>query len=94
MTTEEKTEEAEGEAGQAGRRFRRLGRRRPRRRDDIEVDYKDYTALRKFISQQGKLHSRKRTGLSARRQRELKLAIKYARFLALLPYTGLPMGRA
>lgn len=67
------------------RRFRGFGRGRARRRD-IEVDYKDVGTLQKFVSQYGKIHSRQRTGLTARRQRQLKNAIKNARYLGLLPY--------
>lgn len=67
------------------RKPRTFGRSRTRRRD-IEVDYKDIGTLQKFLSQYGKIHSRQRTGLTAHRQRELKAHIKYARFLALLPY--------
>jgi len=68
-----------------GRKYRGFGRGRARRRD-VAVDYKDVGTLQKFISQYGKIHSRQRTGLTARRQRELKRHIKYARYLALLPY--------
>ena len=68
-----------------GKKFRSFSRGRSRRRD-IEVDYKDVGTLQKFLSQYGKIHSRQRTGLTARRQRQLKASIKYARFLALLPY--------
>ena len=70
------------------RRFRRFRGTRPRRREDVDIEWKDLPTLQKFISQQGKLHSRKRTGLTARRQRELRLAIKYARYMGLLPYSG------
>jgi len=51
-------------------------------------DYKDIETLQRYLNGQGKLYSAKRTGLSARRQRELKRAVKHARFLALLPYTA------
>ncbi len=76
-----------GSKSKAGgkRRFRGFGRGRSRRKD-MEIDYKDVGTLQKFISQYGKIHSRQRTGLTARRQRQLKSAIKYARFLALIPY--------
>ena len=50
------------------------------------VDHKDVKALQKFSTPQGKIFSRKRSGSCARHQRELKRAIKRARFLALLPY--------
>jgi small subunit ribosomal protein S18 len=51
-------------------------------------DYKDIESLQVYLTGQGKLLSAKRTGLSAREQRRLKRAVKYARFLALIPYTG------
>ena len=57
--------------------------------DKVEkVDYKDATLLRRFVSEQGQIDSRRRTGTCARHQRRLTLAIKRARFLALLPYTA------
>lgn len=51
-------------------------------------DFKDLDTLQRFLSPQGRIHSRKRTGLDARKQRALKMAIKTARFLALLPFTS------
>ncbi|HPM24569.1 MAG TPA: 30S ribosomal protein S18 [Phycisphaerae bacterium] len=47
-----------------------------------EIDYKDVAMLQRLTSAQGKLFSRKRTGLDAKRH----LALKRARFLALMPY--------
>ncbi len=52
------------------------------------IDYKDTDLLQRFISDQGQIESRRRTGTCARHQRRLTLAIKRARFLALLPYTA------
>lgn len=52
------------------------------------VDYKEVELLRKFLTSSNKLMSRKRAGTSAREQRALKNAIKRARFMALVPYTG------
>ncbi|MGQ9489746.1 MAG: 30S ribosomal protein S18 [Anaerolineae bacterium] len=52
------------------------------------IDYKDINLLQRFISDQGQIESRRRTGTCARHQRRLTLAIKRARFLALLPYTA------
>ena len=52
------------------------------------VDYKEVELLRKLITSSSKVMSRKRAGTNAREQRDVKRAIKYARFLALLPYTG------
>ena len=53
-----------------------------------EVDYKDIPGMLKLVTQQGKLFSRKRSGNCAAHQRSTKLAIKRARFLALMPYVG------
>ncbi|HOW70433.1 MAG TPA: 30S ribosomal protein S18 [Phycisphaerae bacterium] len=52
------------------------------------IDYKEVELLRKFMTASSKTMSRKRAGTSAREQRDLRRAIKRARFLALLPYTG------
>ena len=49
-----------------------------------EIDYKDVALLRKFISDRGKIRSRRITGVQE--QRELSKAIKNAREMALLPY--------
>ncbi len=58
-------------------------------RDKIEfVDYKDIASLRRFISDRGKIRSRRVTGLSRKHQRQLATAVKRARELALLPYVG------
>ncbi|BBX09652.1 30S ribosomal protein S18 2 [Mycolicibacterium aichiense] len=54
----------------------------------IEVDYKDTATLRVFISERGKIRSRKVTGLTVRQQRQVATAIKNAREMALLPYPG------
>ena len=52
------------------------------------LDYKDIATLQKMVSQQGKMYGRKRTGTMSHFQRKLKIAIKRARFMALLPYVG------
>ncbi len=52
------------------------------------VDYKDEKMLRRFINERGKIVSRKVSGTSARHQRELAIAIKRARHLALLPFVA------
>ncbi len=67
------------------------GRRKscPYCRDKVEfVDYKDITALRKFISDRGKIRSRRITGACRRHQNQIATAVKRARELALLPYVG------
>jgi small subunit ribosomal protein S18 len=50
------------------------------------VDYKDEKLLSRFITERGKILPARLSGLSARHQRQVKVAIKRARFLALLPY--------
>ena len=50
------------------------------------VDYKDVAKLKKFTSERGKILPRRMTGTCARHQRELTVAIKRARQVALLPY--------
>ena len=57
-------------------------------RDGVEwVDYKDVPLLRKFMSDRGKIRSRRVTGNCAQHQRDIAEAIKNARELVLLPYT-------
>lgn len=51
------------------------------------VDYKDVNRLRKFTTERGKILPRRITGNCAHHQRQLTLAIKRARNIALLPYT-------
>ena len=50
------------------------------------IDYKDTESLKKMISGNGKILSRKRTGATAMEQRMLAKAVKRARYMALLPY--------
>ena len=51
-----------------------------------KIDYKDVRLLSRFLSERGKIVPSRITAVSAKRQRELALAIKRARFLALMPY--------
>ncbi|MBQ9512696.1 MAG: 30S ribosomal protein S18 [Lachnospiraceae bacterium] len=55
---------------------------------DNEIDYKDATKLRKYVSESGKILPRRITGNCAKHQRELTVAIKRARHLAILPYAA------
>jgi small subunit ribosomal protein S18 len=55
---------------------------------DFDFDYKDPQTLRHFITERGKIVPRRISGLSAKQQRQLTQAIKLARKVALLPYTG------
>lgn len=73
---------------------RRPRGRKPRRKvcqfcvDKIQqTDYKDIPRLRRFISERGKILPRRMTGNCAKHQRQLSIAIKRARHIALLPYT-------
>jgi small subunit ribosomal protein S18 len=50
------------------------------------IDYKDVDLLRKFITERGKILPRRLTGLTSKQQRDLTLAIKRARIVALLPF--------
>ena len=69
-------------------RGRFADRYRPRKYTRINVeniDYKDLATMRRFISDRGKVRSRRVTGLSRRHQQQLALAVKRAREIALLP---------
>jgi small subunit ribosomal protein S18 len=52
------------------------------------IDYKDTDILKRFINPHGRMISRKRTGITAKYQRQLATAIKRARFMGLLPYVA------
>ena len=52
------------------------------------IDYKDANRLRKFVTEKGKIIPSRQTGTCARHQRELTVAIKRARNIALLPFSG------
>ena len=51
------------------------------------IDYKDVATLRRFLTERGKIRSRRKTGTCAKHQRRLAIAVKRARHLALLPFT-------
>lgn len=51
------------------------------------IDYKDIALLRRYISDRGRIEPRRKTGVCARHQRPLSIALKRARHIALLPYT-------
>jgi len=52
------------------------------------IDYKDVNLLRKFISDRGKIRARRVTGNCTQHQRDIAMAVKNAREVALLPYTS------
>ena len=57
-------------------------------KDAPDVDYKNINVLRKYITEKGKILPSRVTQVSTKKQKELTLAIKRARFLALLPYVS------
>ncbi|MGH3500842.1 MAG: 30S ribosomal protein S18 [Nocardioidaceae bacterium] len=52
------------------------------------IDYKDTTLLRKYVSDRGKIRARRVTGNCSQHQRDVAVAVKNAREVALLPYTS------
>ncbi|MGE0214977.1 30S ribosomal protein S18 [Mycolicibacterium sp.] len=80
----------------AKRRARPAGKKAaPKKRRNLfaslgieQIDYKDTSTLRQFISERGKIRSRTVTGLTVQQQRQVTAAIKNAREMALLPYPG------
>jgi small subunit ribosomal protein S18 len=54
----------------------------------VYIDYKDTETLRKLVSGNGKILTRKRTGTNAMDQRKVAQAVKRARYMALLPYVS------
>jgi len=93
-----------GPRGEAGERRRRpFGRRKVCSfcvEKAKEIDYKDAMKLRRYLSDRGRIESRRKTGTCAKHQRWLATALKRARHLAMLPYSpehvrswGTPVGR-
>ncbi|MCX7774212.1 MAG: 30S ribosomal protein S18 [Clostridia bacterium] len=81
-------------AGGEGKMGGRGGMRRAKRKicqfcvDKVQdIDYKDLMKIRKFLSEKGKILPRRISGCCAKHQRQLTVAIKRARHIALLPYT-------
>ena len=73
------------------KKVRALDARRPKKNPlkGIEfVDYKDVNLLRQFISDRGKIRSRRVTGLTPQQQRQVAVAVKNAREMAMLPFTS------
>ncbi len=52
------------------------------------IDYKDVESLKRFLNPNGRILSRRRTGLTAKNQRSFAEAVKRARFMALLPFVA------
>jgi small subunit ribosomal protein S18 len=58
------------------------------RTDVAFFDYKDFKTLQRYVNQYGQIESRKKTGLTESKQRQLARAIKRARNIALLPFVA------
>lgn len=78
-----------------GREKRGRGRYIPRRKvcsfcaDRTQaIDYKDVALLHRYISDRGRIEPRRKTGVCPKHQRTLSVALKRARYIALLPYTA------
>ena len=86
----ERTSEASGESSGPGERryFSRPKTCQFCADKSLSIDYKKGDMLRRFISDDGKIRPRRQTGTCARHQRVLAGAIKRARYIALLPFTG------
>ncbi len=78
----------EGRGGPGGRRFGPPIRRVCAfcKDPNKKIDYKNGDMLRRYLTERGKIRPRRKIGTCARHQRQLSLAIKRARHLALLPY--------
>lgn len=76
------------------KRMRPRGRRPRRKVCDFcagkipYIDYKDVNRLRRYMTERGKISPRRMSGLCAKHQRQLAIAIKRARAIALLPYSA------
>ena len=81
---------SEGASGPAGRRsrFGRFGAKKKLVEPEEPLDYKNVAFLSKFLSPNGRIQGRKRTGFSGQNQRKLAAAIKRSRIVGLLPFVG------
>src|SRR5437763_565710 len=94
MERDERTSRATGGAGAAGGedrgdKKRSLGRRKQCKfcgDDNLKIDYKDQALLKYFITDRGKLVPRRISGNCARHQREIGVAVRRARMIALMPF--------
>ena len=77
-----------GKDGPRGANIRNKGCRFMNEDGKCEVDYKNVRLLQKLVTPQGKIYSRKRSGACAQCQKHIKIAIKRARFMALISVVG------
>ena len=97
MDTEKNEAVVESAEGSAPVRSERPAQRPIRRRKKVctfcaekidEIDYKDLLHLKKFVSERSKILPRRISGACGKHQRQLTVAVKRARYMALLPYTS------
>lgn len=88
---EKKTMNKDFNADDRTKKFRRPAKRKVCDFCDkgiVEIDYKDTQRLRRHITEKGKIISARTSGCCARHQRQLAVAVKRARIMALLPFKG------
>lgn len=89
QTSSSDSSSGDGGKGPARRsRFGRFGARRKLVEPEEPLDYKNIEYLSKFLTPNGRIQSRKRSGFSGQNQRKLANAIKRARMVGLLPFVG------
>ncbi len=76
------------DGGRRGSKFGRFGQKRREVLPEEPLDYKNIAYLSKFVSANGRIQSRKRSGFSGQNQRKLAEAIKRARLIGLMPFVG------
>lgn len=90
MNNDDRLEDGEGIGEQNERGSKSRGKRLVNKLQlgpDFKFDYKDPQTLKYFLTERGKIVPRRVSGLNARQQRDLALAIKRARNVALVPFT-------
>lgn len=71
-----------------GGKFGKFGKPVKMKPPEQELTWRNIEYLKQFVTSNGRIHSRKRTGFNGQNQRKLTIAIKHARFLGLLPFVG------
>ena len=94
MAAQSKRGKTDGSSSSGPRKSRKIDLRRRScyfcKEKVAEVDYKEIGQLRRFISDRGKIRGRGNTGTCRKHQKQVAVAIKRAREMALLPYVGEP----
>lgn len=83
----DKKDKKPGAQGAGGVFFRRKKSCKFSGKNAPQIDYKDLNLLKQYVNENGKVIPARLTGTGSRYQRQMTDAIKYARFLALMPYT-------